>query len=1015
MFTPNISMKPNASPVALQETFVETLEARIAPASMNFTDADGDIITVTTTKGTADDIFGAVTGGNNAEIQKIDLHSNSVFAGTSIKVFVSGKAAGGDGMANVWWVDAAGVDVGNVEVVGDLAKLTAGDTNYATKAANTIKVQSVGVNGGAMAKDWLIAGNTMGLTVAGDVKGAALSWIVDNNHPGQNISAGNIKIGGSLIGGGADNTGLIKVRGGDDTGGKISIGEIKSLSIGGSLISTAYAQSGAVIVGDEAMADHYKGVLGKTTIGGSLQGFTAKNNTGVIFASSGSIGDVSVGQSLLGTALHSGSIYSYQGTIGAVVINGSLEGGAGQYSGSVFADFAIKSVSVGGSMTGGNGAFSGSIISGFGAIGDVRVGSYIQGGSGIAAGTINGETAIGNIFVGGSVFGGSNDESGSIFTNTGAGYKIGNIDIRGSLFGGSDFTTGIIKSGQLGAVSISGSLESGTVGGTGSIYASETATSVYIGGDIKGGAMNNYSGAIRIAGAAANVSSITVGHDLIGGAGGSSGAIEVAGKVGKLVIGGEMIGAAGAKSGSVQIGGDAGSVTVGGDITGGNGNLSANLTVGGNTGSFSIGGNIVGNPNMAVDSGHVIFQNIGTGFVGGSLVGGMGTESGGLEFANGKSLKIIGGVLGGDGNYSGSLQFISLTTLDVGTIDVNGNSLYGGGGEQSGCVLTHANTAADKPGVKKASFAGSFFGGSGQFSGAAVLTNVGDVTVGGDMIGGSAKGTGRLGGVNATGKVTINGSVIGGVNNSDFSGQVTFVGNVKSLEIKGSVIGGTATMANVAGEGGVYVFGHVNSLTIGGDVKAGTAFDKTNYGLGTVGVGTADNMLIKGSVIGNNTLYAAITARGDVTKTSGANLAIKSLTINGSTSYANILGGYDVTGNMLDGAGGNDGGSAQLGTVTVLGDFHNSTIATGVSNNNANPNHWADGANELLPKPAGSNIVASIAKIVIKGASFANVQNGFAAQQVKSLNIGGFNIPVPAGAQNFQVSGGNYKVQQVVA
>lgn len=183
---------------------LEVLEDRIAPAGLaTFVDVDGDVVTVKSSVGTSLALQAAVTaavGGDNltpSQMQTLTL--GSPFAGGAIKISVTGKASGGDGMVNVWAIDATGIDLASVEVRGDLASLTVGDAIAANGSVKTVSVQSIGVSGGAMDKGWLMAGGTGLFTVAGDVNGARLFWY--NSADAGSITVGKIFIGGALKGG----------------------------------------------------------------------------------------------------------------------------------------------------------------------------------------------------------------------------------------------------------------------------------------------------------------------------------------------------------------------------------------------------------------------------------------------------------------------------------------------------------------------------------------------------------------------------------------------------------------------------------------------------------------------------------------------------------------------------------------------------------------------------------------------------------------------------------------------
>lgn len=878
---------------------LETLEERIAPASAVFTDVDGDEITITTSKGTKALIEAAVTGGNAAEIKNIDFTTNPIFKGTDVKVVVTARGAQGDGLANVWKIDSTNQDLGNVTVGGDLAKIVAGDTTYSNGSVKSVTVQSIGVNGGATDKVWALKGGTGAFTVAGSVLGAEIAW--SNPDANGKLAVTSITIGGNLIGGAADDTGVIKL-----TTGMGGTAELKALTIGGNLKATDYDRAGAVLVGDPAAPDNHIGIIGKATIGGSLIGDDNHIYSGTLFAS-GTIGATKVGGSLVGGGEASGSIYAYNKVVGDVTVGGSLKGGAGQRSGSIFTYNGItKSVTIGGTLEGSSGAEGGSVIAAGGSLSNVKVGSYLFGGTmGVYSGSIYGKTGLGNVWVGGSVFGGGNDQAGFIGTDTGnaTNYKAGDITVQGDLIGGSDFSTGIISVGSAGKISIAGSLIGGNnQSGTGAIYALQTVKSIYVGGDLVGDSKSS-SGSIRILGANASIASVT--------------------------IDGTLQGAGGAGSGSVLINGSVDKFTIGGGIGGGSAANAGSLTFG-----------------------SIKTLNIGTGA---SIAG-----------------SVYGGMAAGAGTING-------TTLGSATLSGN---LVGGGASGAGKII---------------------------ISGSAK-----DITIGGGVFGGAADNTGaiEIGAGGLTGKLTINGNLKGSPNFND-TGVVKVAGKANSVEIKGDILGGDSSMANKSNSGAVLVTGALKTITIGGDIKAGIHFNNTDLNLGAVRAGSIDTMLVKGSLVGaNSNSRVLITAQGDTTKTSGVNLAIKSLTVNGSVSNAAILGGYNTTGTTKDADGGSGGGGAQFGTITINGDFFNGSIATGVENNAANYGNWADNNDALL---SANPIVASIAKIVIKGAATADTQSGISAEQIKSLTIGNSVISVAPGATFIDPITPNFKLQQVIA
>src|SRR5688500_17289997 len=115
---------------------IELLEGRIAPAALlTFIDADGDSVTIKTSKGANADLAPLITtetSGMGVAIREIDLSkASSIFDGTDLSVLVT-KAATGDGLVNVRYIDAAGftdgndMNLGRVIVQGDLGSIDAG-------------------------------------------------------------------------------------------------------------------------------------------------------------------------------------------------------------------------------------------------------------------------------------------------------------------------------------------------------------------------------------------------------------------------------------------------------------------------------------------------------------------------------------------------------------------------------------------------------------------------------------------------------------------------------------------------------------------------------------------------------------------------------------------------------------------------------------------------------------------------------------------------------------------------
>lgn len=166
-------------------------------------------------------------------------------------------------------------------------------------------------------------------------------------------------------------------------------------------------------------------------------------------------------------------------------------------------------------------------------------------------------------------------------------------------------------------------------------------------GDLRGSAVQVASGF--------GIGTLTVGGSLIGEGTLQSGSVSVPGKIGTVKIGRDIQGGVGQESGAIFA--DAiTSVTVGGSLISGGGFRSA-LVDADTLGAVKIGGDVCAGGNL----GAVINANktVGAIFVGGDLVGG---QAGGgaivagdsvTDTGNIGSVSVRGSVLGGVGNNSG--------------------------------------------------------------------------------------------------------------------------------------------------------------------------------------------------------------------------------------------------------------------------------------------------------------------------------------------------------------------------
>lgn len=561
----------------------ERLERRLALAGLfTFTDIDGDVVTVKTSKGGNADLAAALTlsGGTSGQLQSVNLAANPAFIGTTFTLTVK-KAGGGDGFAAVGHIDAVNVDVGKISIRGDLGRIVAGDANPATPGVVALAVASLGRYGtmtGAPDLASAIRGDLKTLTVDGDVQQARMTLI------GGGIGA--VKIGGSLVGGAADDS------------GRIAAASIGSLRVGGSIAGAAGARSASVSSGDgigrvavgtsilggggqESGSIMAEMAIGRVTVGrdvvggqGMRSGFVAINPQNV--QSAAGIGNFTIGGSVVGgTADMTGAILGI-GLRGSptVTIRGDVRGGGGGLSGAIAAG-AAKALSIGGSLIGAMGELSGALLLRAGKVGRVSVTGSIVGGGGKQSGGVIGDNAspldIGTVLVGGSLLGGVGDGSGTVFNPGGA---IAKVSIRGSVGGGAG------KSGV------------GNVPGSGSVVALSLGV-LSVGGNVTGG-----TGELSaLLGGFQYVKRVAISGSLVGGAGDRSGLLLSLGDVGTVSIGKNMIGGQGTLSGSVMsLGGSIAKVTVGGSIQAGPTAGAGSVTIGAarNLVSLAVKGDILG-------------------------------------------------------------------------------------------------------------------------------------------------------------------------------------------------------------------------------------------------------------------------------------------------------------------------------------------------------------------------------------------------------------------------------------
>ena len=332
--------------------------------SATFTDVDGDLVTVKTSKGTltlasfSGSELGVVGGG---QLQTLTLDAG--FAGATITITAKPTALGGNGFVNVGFIDASGVDLAVVKLAGDLGRINAGTIAGSAKvpALKSLTVQSIGllgtstqISGGSLLSD--IKGALGALTIKGDLRGFfSITGAADGK-------LGAATIGGSIVGGDGVNAGFSTQAG---------IGAVK---IGGDIRSALNSTTGIETFGP----------LGTITVGGSIVGTSAANVEIRIF------GQLTAPTKGLDTALK------------ALTVKGSVEHTLiGLSAGN--ADASIGSITVGGDW------IASSVLMGATSGADLKVGTADD----LTSAGRNGDAlaTIGSFTVKGQAFGTADDTS----------------------------------------------------------------------------------------------------------------------------------------------------------------------------------------------------------------------------------------------------------------------------------------------------------------------------------------------------------------------------------------------------------------------------------------------------------------------------------------------------------------------------------------------------------------------------------------------------------------------------
>jgi hypothetical protein len=280
-----------------------------------------------------------------------------------------------------------------------------------------------------------------------------------------------------------------------------------------------------------------------------------------------------------------------------------------------------------------------------------------------------------------------------------------------------------------------------------------------------------------------------------------------------------------------------------------------------------------------------------------------------------------------------------------------------------------------------------------------VKGSIGTMLVGGSLIGDSF-GNGAILATGDLTKGTIAGNVEGGT--SDGSGSIEVGlgptltgGTIGSLTIGGDVIGGSQSgSGELAGAGAIFAT-HIKTLTIGGSLIAGTNNTTgTFFADGAVlALFNLGSITIKGSLVGNPRVPAAITAGGQQTVTKGKDLAIGSVTVNGRVEFGLIEAGVATLTALAYQPVDAD---AQIGSVTIGGDWIASSVAAGAVAGRFGFGEDTDAKMSGAEVRDDPNVSSAIGSVTIGGEALVPTmglaQFGIVAEDVGKVKVGGTTV-----------------------
>ncbi len=420
--------------------------------TVTFTDVDGDLVTVKTTIGTFDatnfNVF-VVPGGapGGGQFSRLDV-SEAEFAGANITITAKRGALGGDGLVNLGFLDATGVDLGVFSLKGDLGRVELGDGTG--PSATSLTVSSLGVYGTStqVGITPIFSSHVLGalplLTVTHDV-GAVVF---------HGTSLGTAKIGGTVTGATIDLTGGITALTvtGDVLSSSLVTGALSaSLKFSGDLDGCAFNLADVTTFSVAGDVTNASSIVSTGAFGSIVPGATA--GTYVVAAGVSVGGDLE--SSSFGAAFY--STFAVAGDVHHGTVNSSAS------IGSIAAGATPGSLKFNGGLTVKGSVGQDSNINVGGSLANLAVGGRVQGLSVVTVADLGNAT----------------------FARSVKNLSISAVDIEGTATFSRDFVSStVITTGRIGSITAGSTAGSYTVAGGFKVLGDVESSTLTTGGNV---------------------------------------------------------------------------------------------------------------------------------------------------------------------------------------------------------------------------------------------------------------------------------------------------------------------------------------------------------------------------------------------------------------------------------------------------------------------------------------------------------------------------------------------------